>query len=104
MVTKFSASPNFIIPNCCWTKQIPPPNNIPIPAPKTEMSSPSIKNTFLIKLPKLPHISNEQYEIEDYFPLEKMIEIAKIQIDTFKVLKDFSIKKDIVKKELSRKC
>ncbi len=33
-----------------------------------------------------------------------MAEIAKYQIDTFKVLKDFSLKKNTIKKELSKKC
>lgn len=63
-----------------------------------------LTNTFLLKLPKLSHINDEQYEIEDYFPLNKMIDIAKNQIDTFKVLKNFSLKKDIIKKMLSKEC
>jgi hypothetical protein len=33
-----------------------------------------------------------------------MVEISKTQINTFKVLKDFLIKKDMVKKKLSEKC
>jgi len=62
------------------------------------------KNTFLLILPKPVTVTNSQYEIEDYFPLEKLIMISKTQIDTFKVLKDFSIKKDMVKKKLSEQC
>ena len=60
----------------------------------------NLKNTFLLKLPKLDRITNSQYEIEDYFPTAKLIEISKKQIDTFKVLKDFTLKKDTVKRKL----
>jgi ABC-type cobalamin/Fe3+-siderophores transport system ATPase subunit len=59
-----------------------------------------LKNTYLLKLPKLDRITNDQYEIEDYFPTQKLIEISKKQIDTFKVLKDFTLKKDTVKRKL----
>lgn len=62
------------------------------------------KNTFLLKLPRLSHITDEQYEIEDYFPLEKLVNISKNQIDTFKVLKNFTIKKDMIKRKLSDEC
>lgn len=59
-----------------------------------------LHNTYLLKLPKLDRITNSQYEIEDYFPTQKLIEISKNLIDTFKVLKDFSLKKDTVKRKL----
>lgn len=62
------------------------------------------KNTYLFMLPKLQRIDNKQFEIEDFFPLEKLINISKRQIDTFKVLKDFTLKKDFVKKQLSINC
>lgn len=62
------------------------------------------KNTYLFMLPKLQRINNQQFEIEDFFPLEKLINISKKQIDTFKVLKDFMLKKDFVKKQLSIEC
>ncbi|MGV2874016.1 ATP-dependent nuclease [Colwellia sp. E150_009] len=60
-----------------------------------------LKNTFLLKLPKLQRINNSQYEIEDYFPIKNLINISKNQIDTFKVLKDFTLKKDSVKRKLN---
>lgn len=63
-----------------------------------------LKNTYLLLLPKPENVTNSQYEIEDYFPLSKLIEISKTQIDTFRVLKDFIIKKDFVKKKLSEEC
>jgi len=63
-----------------------------------------LKNTFLLILPKPDTVTNNQYEIEDFFPLNKLIDISKTQIDTFKVLKDFIIKKEMVKKKLSEKC
>ena len=63
-----------------------------------------LKNTFLLMLPKPTTVQDVQYEIEDYFPVEKLIEIAKDQIDTFKILKNFVLKKDTVKRKLSDKC
>lgn len=62
------------------------------------------KNTFLLKLPKLDRINNTQYEIEDYFPLNKLIEISKKEIDTYKVIKDFVFNKKTVKRKLSAEC
>jgi len=62
------------------------------------------KNTFLLMLPKPTHVENSQYEIEDFFPLEKLIDISKQQIDTFKVFKDFTLKKDSVKRKLVKMC
>jgi len=62
----------------------------------------SLENTYLLMLPKLERIANNQYEIEDYFPTETLKKIAKEQIDTFKVLKDFSLKKDYIKRALSK--
>lgn len=63
-----------------------------------------LKNTYLLYLPKPTTVTNQQYEIEDYFPLEKLNEISKKQIDTFKVLKDFKLDKKFVKNELSKEC
>ncbi len=63
-----------------------------------------LKNTYLLLLPKPENVTNSQYEIEDYFPLSKLVEVSKTQIDTFRVLKDFIIKKDFVKKKLSEEC
>lgn len=63
-----------------------------------------LKNTYLLKLPQLTRIHNQQYEIEDFFPLDKLINISKNQIDTFKVLKDFTLKKDFVKNKLCNEC
>jgi len=63
-----------------------------------------LKNTYLLYLPKPTNVTNSQYEIEDYFPLEKLNEISKKQIDTFRVLKDFKLDKKFVKNELSREC
>lgn len=64
----------------------------------------SIKNTYLLVLPKLEHITDNQFEIEDYFPLDKLITIATNQINTFKVLKNFTLKKDMVKRKLETEC
>lgn len=61
-------------------------------------------NTFLLLLPKPDRVNDIQYEIEDFFPLDKLNTIAKKQIDTFKVLKNFTLKKDTVKKKLSEQC
>ncbi len=63
-----------------------------------------LKNTYLSYLPKPSTVTNSQYEIEDYFPLSKLNEISKKQIDTFKVLKDFKLNKTFVKNELSKDC
>lgn len=60
-----------------------------------------LKNTYLVMLPKLDRIKNSQFEIEDYFPTDKLITVSKKQIDTFKVLKDFTLKKDTVKRKIS---
>ena len=57
-----------------------------------------------MKLPKLSRINNIQFEIEDFFPLAKLTNISKNRIDTFKVLKDFTLKKDTVKKQLALEC
>lgn len=62
------------------------------------------KNTYLLKLPRLERITDSQFEIEDYFPLNKLIDISKKQIDTFKVLKNFTLKKEMVKRKLSAEC
>jgi energy-coupling factor transporter ATP-binding protein EcfA2 len=65
---------------------------------------PELTNTFLLMLPKPNHVENSQYEIEDFFPLEKLVEISKLQVDTFRVLKDFTLKKDFVKRKLAVMC
>jgi len=61
-----------------------------------------LENTYLLMLPKLERITNSQYEIEDFFPTARLKQIAKDQIDTFKVLKDFSLKKDFIKHKLAK--
>ena len=63
----------------------------------------NLSNTFLLFLPKLDRINNSQYEIEDYFPIKKLKDISKEQIETFKVLKDFTLKRDFVKRKLNEK-
>ncbi len=62
------------------------------------------KNTFLLLLPKPERVNDSQYEIEDFFPLDKLSNIAIEQINTFKVLKNFTLKKDTVKRKLNEIC
>ena len=59
-----------------------------------------LDNTFLLKLPKLDRINDSRFELEDYFPTEKLTNISKNLIDTFKVLKNFTLKKETVKRKL----
>jgi len=60
------------------------------------------ENTYLLKLPKIERIDNTQFEIEDYFPINKLIEISKQLIDNFQVIKQFNLKKDTVKRKLMK--
>lgn len=59
------------------------------------------KNTFVLQLPKLDRISDGQFEIEDYFKTEKLLNIATTLLEGKKVLKDFNLDKKIVKNALN---
>ncbi|MFB9120835.1 AAA family ATPase [Bergeyella porcorum] len=60
-------------------------------------------NFHFLMLPKLDRITNSQFEIEDYFKTKLLKKISKEKIDSFKVLKDFTLKKDTIKKELNKR-
>ncbi|WP_179317941.1 ATP-dependent nuclease [Winogradskyella undariae] len=61
-------------------------------------------NTYLLKLPRPSTITSDQYEIEDYLPRKRFLEISDDLIKTFKSLKGFNLKKDTMKKKLASKC
>lgn len=63
-----------------------------------------VNNTFIIKLPRPSHISSDQYEIEDYLPRSRFIEVSDHLISTFKSLKGFNLKKETMKKKLAGNC
>ena len=58
------------------------------------------KNTFVLQLPKLESMGDSQFEIEDYFGIEKLVSIAITKIKDKKMLKDFNMEKKAVKKGL----
>lgn len=64
----------------------------------------NVNNMFVIKLPRPSHITSDQYEIEDYLPRSRFIEVSDHLISTFKSLKGFNLKKDTMKKKLAAKC
>ena len=57
-----------------------------------------------MKLPRPSTITSDQYEIEDYLPRKRFLEISDDLIKTFKSLKGFNLKKDTMKKKLASKC
>lgn len=60
-------------------------------------------NFYFLMLPKLERINDSQFEIEDYFKPEILQDISKSLIDTFRVLKNFTLKKDTVKRKVNEK-
>lgn len=60
-------------------------------------------NFHFLMLPKLDRITNSQFEIEDYFKTDLLKEISRELIDSFKVLKDFTLKKDTIKRKLNER-
>ncbi|CAM4002556.1 AAA family ATPase [Flavobacterium antarcticum] len=58
-------------------------------------------NFHFLMLPRLARINDSQFEIEDYFNPEILQKISKELIDTFRVLKNFTIKKDTIKKKFN---
>lgn len=61
-------------------------------------------NTYLLKLPRPSSITSDQYEIEDYLPRKRFLEVSDDLIRTFKSLKGFNFKKATMKKNLASKC
>lgn len=64
----------------------------------------NVNNTFIIKLPRPASINSDQYEIEDYLPRQRFLEVSTELISSFKSLKGFNLKKDTMKKKLAKKC
>lgn len=62
----------------------------------------NLQNTYLLKLPKLDRITDNQYEIEDYLPISRMVGIATSEIQTYKVLKNFALSKNMIKRKLNK--